>query len=335
MGIWIDGRAVGQLSVSHGIPCRVGYRAAQDNVPSGMLRRTGYHAFVCFRSGRLLADILGDARVYFGRSEAVDAVIVAARSSGWVTLSSLTTMDSGGTPHPLCCPCGKRKAPSSTVLCGQRGTEGYHMVLRQTSGSRHAAIRPKVGIGRALGTPSPLGSCSRPTVPPILQLPMLRTQNHNAEERRFGAPQAVCTRSHHASSTRTSRYERKCSSSYGRSTRLRTAFNLYMRSTPSSSQSETPSSAPHPSSALIPRLPRRRREPSFVSHSRPALDWRTTATCSSCSPRLAPGLRADAAPRERPTRVGVIRRAPSRAVLAFPAVRKIGRDFRRCFWSRN
>ena len=209
------------------------------------------------------------------------------------------------------------------------------MVLRQTSGSRHAAIRPKVGIGRALGTPSPLGSCSHPTVPPILQLPMLRTQNHNAEERRFGAPQAVCTRSHHASSTRTSRYERKCSSSYGRSTRLRTASNLYMRSTPSSSQSETPSSAPHPSSALIPRLPRRRREPSFGLHSRPALEWRTTATCSSCSPRRAPGRRADAAPREWPTREGVIRRAPSRAVLAFPAVRKIGRDFRRCFWSRN
>ncbi len=112
MGIWIDGRAVGQLSVSRGIPCRagpraacdtvlreipcrVGYRAAQDNVPSGMLRRTGYPAFVCFRlvcfrSGRLLVDILGDARVYFGRSEAVDAVIVAARSSGWVTLSSTT-----------------------------------------------------------------------------------------------------------------------------------------------------------------------------------------------------------------------------------------------------
>jgi hypothetical protein len=84
-------------TVLRGIPCRVGYRAAQDNVPSGMLRRTGYHAFVCFRlvcfrSGRLLVDILGDARVYFGRSEAVDAVIMAARSSGWVTLSSVTTI---------------------------------------------------------------------------------------------------------------------------------------------------------------------------------------------------------------------------------------------------
>ncbi len=83
-------------TVPRAIPYCVGYRAAWD-VPSGMLRRTGYPAFVCsrlvcFRSGQLLVDILGDARVYFGRSEAVDAVIMAARSSGWVTLSSVTTI---------------------------------------------------------------------------------------------------------------------------------------------------------------------------------------------------------------------------------------------------